>query len=93
LKAAAIFEVPMSRVQAERLAAAIRAAKPRRPAGVIDVRLYLEDGVGRLVSLWESRERLESYLAEADVPRGTELMLSVGLEPVSVRVADVLTAD
>lgn len=92
MKAAAIFEAPMSRRQAELLADAIRDAKPRRPRGVIDVRLYHGGGVGRLVSLWESRERLEAYLAEADVPRGTELMRSVGLEP-TVSVADVLTAD
>jgi hypothetical protein len=55
---------------------------------VLEVRLYVDGEVGRLVSLWESRERLEDYLAEAEVPRGTELMRAAGLEP-KVWVADV----
>jgi hypothetical protein len=58
---------------------------------VIDVRLYLEGDTGQLVSLWESREALVAYLADAEVPRGTQLMRAVGLEP-DVRIADVLTA-
>jgi hypothetical protein len=93
MKAAAIFEAPMDAAGARRLAAAIIAAKPRRPRGVIDVRLYFEDDVGRLVSLWETRELLDDYLAGAQVARGTELMREVGIEPTSVRVAAVLTAD
>ena len=35
------------------------------------------------------RATLESYLATADVPRGTELMRKVGVEP-ELRVVDVL---
>jgi hypothetical protein len=88
MKAAAIFEARMTRDQATHLAQLISDAKPRRPPGVIDVRLYVEGDIGRLVSLWESREALEAYLAVADVPRGTELMRAAGLEP-EVRIADV----
>lgn len=88
MMAAAIFEARMSRAQAERLAQGIRDATPRRPRGVLEVRLYVEGDVATLVSLWEDRETLEAYLAEAEVPRGTELMRAVGAEP-SVRIADV----
>jgi hypothetical protein len=88
VKAAAIFEATMTRDQALHVAQLIRDAKARRPQGVLEVRLYVDGEVGRLVSLWESRERLEDYLAEAEVPRGTELMRAAGLEP-KVWVADV----
>lgn len=91
MKAAAIFEARMTRDQAVQVAEAIREAKPRRPEGVLEVRLYLDGDVGRLVSLWESREKLEAYLAEAEVPRGTELMRVAGLEP-DVWIADVYEA-
>ncbi len=88
MMAAAIFEARISRAQAERLAEVIREAKPRRPDGVLEVRLYVEGDVATLVSLWRDRDTLETYLAEVDVPRGTELMREVGAEP-SVRIADV----
>jgi quinol monooxygenase YgiN len=88
MMAAAIFEARMSRAQAERLAEVIREAKPRRPDGVLEVRLYVEGDVATLVSLWRDRDTLETYLADVDVPRGTELMREVGAEP-SVRIADV----
>lgn len=91
MKAAAIFEARMTREQAMQVAELIRDATPRRPHGVLEVRLYVDGDVGRLVSLWESRELLEAYLAEAEVPRGTELMRAAGLEP-EVWIADVFEA-
>ena len=39
--------------------------------------------------MWRDAETLERYLAEAEVPRGVELMRKVGLEP-EVRRFDVL---
>jgi hypothetical protein len=91
VKAAAIFEARMTREQALEVAELIRDATPRRPRGVLEVRLYLDGDVGRLVSLWESRETLEGYLAEAEVPRGTELMRAAGLEP-KVWIVEVFEA-
>ena len=79
----------MSREQAEQLAELMEEGRPTRPAGVETASLLYEDGVGRLIAFWKDRETLEEYLATADVPRGTELMRKVGVEPV-VRVVDVL---
>ena len=51
--------------------------------------LLYEDGIGTLIAYWADRETLDAYLATADVPRGTELMRKVGVEP-EMRVVDVL---
>ena len=79
----------MSREQAEQLAQLMDEARPTRPAGVTTASLLYEDGVGTLIAYWTDRETLDAYLATADVPRGTELMRKVGVEP-EMRVVDVL---
>ena len=56
-------------------------ARPTRPAGVVTASLELHAGVGRLVAIWQDADTLDRYLADAPVPRGTELMRQVGLEP------------
>jgi hypothetical protein len=86
---AAIFEAAMTEEQAGRLAELMQEARPTRPSGVLTALLLHEDGVGRLIAVWRDRETLERYLAEAEVPRGTELMRKVGVEP-ELRVVDVL---
>jgi hypothetical protein len=83
------FEAPMTRDQAEQLARLMDEARPTRPAGVLQALLEFEDGSGRLVAVWKDRETLDRYLAEVAVPRGTELMRKIGLEP-EVRRFDVL---
>jgi hypothetical protein len=83
------FEAPMTRDQAEQLAALMQEARPTRPSGVLKALLEFEDGRGRLVAVWKDRDTLDRYLAEVAVPRGTELMRQVGLEP-EVRRFDVL---
>jgi hypothetical protein len=88
-KVAAIFEAPMSREQAERLAELMQEGRATRPAGVVTAALLVDGDLVRLVALWRDRETLEAYLAEAPVPRGTELMRKVGVEP-ELRVVDVL---
>jgi hypothetical protein len=75
------FEAEMTRAQAEELAQLMVEARPTRPAGVITASLEYREGVGRLVAIWRDAETLERYLAEAPVPRGTELMRKIGLEP------------
>jgi hypothetical protein len=42
-----------------------------------------------LIAVWRDAETLERYLAEAEVPRGMELMRKIGLEPKVCRF-DVL---
>ena len=79
------FESPMTREQAEQLAQLMAEGRPTRPAGVVTASLELHEGVGRLVAIWQDAETLDRYLAEAPVPRGTELMRKVGLEPVIER--------
>jgi|GraSoiStandDraft_47_1057283.scaffolds.fasta_scaffold724929_1 hypothetical protein len=83
------FEAAMTRDQAERLARLMEQAKPTRPAGVLKALLEFHDGAGRIVAVWTDRDTLDRYLAEASVPRGTELMRQIGLEP-EVRRFDVL---
>jgi hypothetical protein len=83
------FEAAMTRAQAEELARLMDEARPTRPAGVLTASLEFSDGQGRLVAVWKDSETLDRYLAEAPVPRGTELMRKVGLEP-AVRRFDVL---
>jgi hypothetical protein len=85
---AAIFEAPMSREQAERLAGLMQSGRSTRPDGVVTAALTVENGVGRLTAYWKDRETLDRYLA-VSVPRGTELMREVGVEP-NVRIVDVL---
>jgi hypothetical protein len=83
------FEAAMTPDQAEQLAKLMVEARPTRPAGVLKALLEFDDGRGRLVAVWEDGETLDRYLAEAPVPRGTELMREIGLEP-EVRRFDVL---
>jgi hypothetical protein len=83
------FEAPMTRDQAEQLATLMEEARPSRPTGVLKALLEFDGGRGRLVAVWKNRDTLDRYLAEVSVPRGTELMRHVGLEP-EVRRFDVL---
>jgi hypothetical protein len=89
LVVAAVFEARMSREQAEQLARLMEEARPTRPAGVATAALLYEDGIGTLIAYWADRATLDAYLATADVPRGTELMRKVGVEP-EMRIVDVL---
>jgi hypothetical protein len=86
---AAIFEARMSREQAERLAELMPEGRPMRPESVLTATLLVEGEDVKLVAVWRDRETLEAYLATGAVPRGTELMRKVGVEP-EMRVADVL---
>lgn len=79
----------MSREQAEQLAALMDEARPTRPAGVEIATLLVDGDTVQLVAVWRDRETLDAYLATADVPRGTELMRKVGVDP-TMRVVDVL---
>lgn len=86
---AAVFEAEMSADQAAQLARLMEKGRLTRPAGVITASLLYANGVGTLIAYWQDRETLDAYLATADVPRGTELMRKVGVEP-ELRVVDVL---
>jgi hypothetical protein len=79
------FEADMSREQADRLAQLMADARPTRPEGVLSASLEFHDGRARLVAIWRDAATLARYLAEAPVPRGTELMRKVGVEPAVTR--------
>src|SRR5262245_37762031 len=79
----------MTDEQAAELARLMEEARPTRPEGVVTALLEYTGGHGRLLAVWRDRETLDRYLAEADVPRGTELMGKLGLEP-EVRRFEVL---
>ncbi len=83
------FEAEMTADQAARLAVLMEEGRATRPEGVVTALLEYADGRGRLLAVWRDAETLERYLAEAEVPRGTELMRKIGLEP-EVRRFDVL---
>jgi quinol monooxygenase YgiN len=86
---AAVFKATMSREQADQLAELMRDGLATRPEGVLTAALLVDGDVVRLVAFWRDRETLEAYLATAPVPRGTELMRQVGVEP-ELRIVDVL---
>lgn len=79
----------MTAEQARELARLMEKHRPTRPAGVETALLEYADGNGRLVAVWKNAETLDAYLATGAVPRGTELMRMVGLEP-EVRRFDIL---
>ena len=83
------FEAEMTAEQAVRLAALMEHGRASRPEGVVTALLEYADGRGRLLAVWRDAGTLDRYLAEAEVPRGTELMRKIGLEP-EVRRFDVL---
>ena len=89
LVVAAVFEAQMSAEQAQQLARLMEEGRATRPAGVLTASLLYEDGVGTLIAYWKDRETLDGYLATTEVPRGTELMRKVGVEP-EMRIVDVL---
>ena len=79
----------MGREQAERLAELMQEGRATRPAGVLTAGLLVDGDLVRLVAFWTDRDTLDRYLATATVPRGTELMRKVGVEP-EVRIVEVL---
>jgi hypothetical protein len=83
------FEAEMTAEQAAALARLMEEGRPTRPEGVLTALLEYADGRGRLLAVWRDAETLDRYLDEAAVPRGTELMRKLGLEP-EVRRFDVL---
>jgi hypothetical protein len=83
------FEAAMTREQANELARLMDEGRPTRPGGVETALLEYRNGRGRLVAVWQDAETLDRYLAEEPVPRGTQLMRKVGLEP-EVQRFDVL---
>ena len=86
---AAVFKARMSREQAEQLAGLMEEHRPTRPEGVVTAMLLVDGEDVRLVAVWRDRETLDAYLATGAVPRGTELMRKVGVEP-DMRIVDVL---
>jgi hypothetical protein len=86
---AAIFEASMSREQAERLAELMQVARPTRPGGVLTAALLVDGEAVQLIAFWKDRETLDQYLSTTPVPRGTELMRKVGVEP-ELRIVDAL---
>jgi hypothetical protein len=86
---AAVFEARMTRGQAETLAMLMREGRTTRPGGVLTASLLYENDVASLIAVWRSRDMLDRYLSITAVPRGTELMRAVGVEP-SFRVVETL---
>lgn len=86
---AAVFEAKMSREQADQLAELMQEHRPTRPAGVLTAALLVDGDDVRLIAIWQDRETLQGYLDSGAVPRGTELMRKVGVEP-EMHVVDVL---
>ena len=83
------FEADMTDEQAAALAVLMEQGRATRPEGVVTALLEYTDGRGRLLAVWRDAETLDRYLAEAEVPRGVELMRKIGLEP-EIRRFDVL---
>lgn len=89
MKAAAIFEATMTSEQAGRLAALMKEHVGTRPADVDLATLLVDGDTVQLIAYWSSVEALDEYRRTASVLRGTALMREVGVEPTSVRIAEV----
>jgi hypothetical protein len=89
MMAAAIFEAVLTAEQARDLARLMEEGRPTRPVGVITVALLYDGDRGQLIAIWKSRDALEQYVSETEVPRGRELMRKVGVEP-TMTIVDVL---
>ena len=79
----------MTREQVERLAELMQQARPTRPGGVPTASLLVDGDLVQLIAYWRDRETFDGYLGTVGVPRGTELMRKVGVEP-DLRVVEVL---
>lgn len=79
----------MTAEQARQLAELMSTGRSTRPEGVVIASLEYRDEHARLVAIWRDERTLTSYLAQAPVPRGTELMRKIGVEPTVIRF-DVL---
>lgn len=86
---AAVFEARMSREQAHELARLMKEGRATRPADVVTAALLVDGDLVRLIGFWPDRDTLDRYLAVTPVPRGTELMRKVGVEP-QMRIVDCL---
>jgi hypothetical protein len=85
---AAVFEARMGREQRARLAELMHTGRATRPGGVETAGLLVDGDLVQLVAFWKDRDTLDRYLS-TDVPRGTQLMRQVGVEP-KMRIVEVL---
>jgi hypothetical protein len=85
---AAIFEAQMTADQVESLVALMQQHRDTRPQEVVLAALHVDGSEVALVAYWRSRAALEAYLATGETPRGTALMLEVGVAS-AMRVVDV----
>ena len=75
----------MSREQAEQLAELMQEQRPTRPAGVLTARCSSTVRTCGSSPSGATARRSTGYLASGAVPRGTELMRKVGVEPEDAR--------
>ena len=87
-RVAAVFEARMGREQQARLAELMHTGRATRPGGVETAGLLVDGDLVQLVAFWRDRDTLDRYLS-TDVPRGTQLMRQVGVEP-KMRIVEVL---
>ena len=83
------FEAEMTRDQADRLARLMAEGRPTRPAGVLSATLKYPRGPGATRRRLARPRYARPLPLGAPVPRGTELMRKIGLEP-EVETFDVL---
>ena len=91
---AAIFEAPMSREQADRLAQLMRDRIGDRAPAVVNATLLWDPdpapGVGRFMAVWESRDAWDRYLSVTEEPGAIKLMREVGAPEPTLTVVPVL---
>jgi hypothetical protein len=85
---AVVHEVRLHEPQRRKLLRLLRSSRARRPEAVIARLLWCEGELVHLITLWESRDTLDRYLATAEVPPVTELITTLGAQP-SPRIVEV----
>jgi hypothetical protein len=78
---AVVHEVRLPEHQRDKLLGLLRSSRARRPEAVIARLLWCEGELVHLITLWESRDALDRYLATAEVPPVTEMLTTLGAQP------------
>lgn len=84
---AVVHEVRLAPAQKDTLVRLLRSSRAERPTAIVARLLWCEGETVHVISLWESRDALDRYLAAAEVPPVTETLATLGAQ--APRIVDV----
>jgi len=84
---AVVHEVRLAPAQKDTLVRLLRSSRAERPTAIVARLLWCEGETVHVISLWESRDALDRYLAAAEAPPVTETLATLGAQ--APRIVDV----